>query len=157
MIVEGDAAPDFVLPGADGDEVREYMLADFTRDGPVVLAFYLFDFHPACTEEICTLQDLGWFTVHPDATVLAVGTDSAFSHQAFAREHGIEFPLLSDSDGAISERYGVLYDEFQGHRAVSKRAVFVLDTGMKVRYRWVADDPRELPDWDEIQTVLDGL
>jgi len=157
MIVEGDAAPDFVLPGTDGDEVREYMVADAARDGPVVLAFYLFDFHPTCTEEICTLQDLGWFTVHPDASVLAVGTDSAFSHQAFAREHGVEFPLLSDSDGAVSERYGVCYDEFQGHRAVPQRAVFVLDEGMRVRYRWVADDPRELPDWDAVQTVLENL
>jgi len=157
MLSEGDPAPDFILPGTDGEHLREYMLADFTREGPVVLAFYLFDFHPACTEEICALQDLGWFTLHPEAAVLAVGTDSAFSHRAFAREHGIEFPLLSDSDGAVSERYGVLYDEFEGHRLVSKRALFVVDGDTKVRYRWVADDPGELPDWDEVQGVLDDL
>jgi len=157
MVTEGDAAPDFVLPGSDGDDVREYMLADFTREGPVVLASYLFDFHPACTEELCTLQNLGWFTVHPDATALALGTDSAFSHQAFAREHGIEFPLLSDSDGAVSERYDIRYDEFEGHRNVAKRSVFVIDADAIVRYRWVADDPRSLPNWEEIQTVLDEL
>jgi len=157
MLSEGDAAPDFVLPGSDGEEVREYMLAEFTRDGPVVLAFYMFDFHPTCTEELCTLQDLGWFTLYPDATVLAVGTDSAFSHQAFAREHGIEFPLLSDGTGAVSERYGVCYEEFQGHRFVPKRSVFVVDADTKVRYRWVADDPGALPDWDDVQSVLDGL
>jgi len=157
MLTDGDAAPDFILPGTDGDDVREFMLADHTRDGPVVLAFYLFDFHPACTEELCTLQNLGWFDVESDTTVFAVSRDSAFSHQAFAREYDIPFPLLSDSDGAVSERYGIRYDELAGHRSVSKRAVFVIDTDTSVRYSWVADDPFEQPNWDEVRVALESL
>ncbi|WP_123538737.1 redoxin domain-containing protein [Halosimplex salinum] len=157
MLTDGDAAPDFILPGTDGDEVREYMLAERTRDGPVVLAFYLFDFHPACTDELCAIQNFGWFDVRDDTTVFGISRDSAFSHRAFAREYDIPFPLLSDSDGAVSERYGVRYDELAGHRDVSKRAVFVVDGETKVRYSWVADDPVEQPDWDEVQAVLDEL
>lgn len=157
MLSDGDAAPDFILPGTDGAEVREYMLAEYTREGPVVLAFYLFDFHPACTEELCALRDLEWFTLLPDTTVLAISTDSAFSHRAFAREYGVEYPLLSDSDGAVSDRYGVLYDEFAGHRVVSKRALFVVDADTRVRYAWAAEDPSELPDWDAVRAVLDDL
>ena len=157
MLTDGDAAPDFILPGTDGDEVREFMLADHTRSGPVVLAFYLFDFHPACTEELRTIRNLGWFDIAGDTTVFAVSRDSAFSHQAFAREYDIPFPLLSDSDGAVSERYGVRYDELAGHRNVSKRAVFVVDTGTKIRHSWVADDPFGQPDWDAVRTALDGL
>lgn len=157
MLTAGDAAPDFILPGTDGEDVREYMLAEYTRTGPVVLAFYVFDFHPACTEELCTMQNLGWFDVREDTTVLAVSRDSAFSHRAFANEYDIEFPLLSDSDGAVSERYGVRYDELAGHRDVSKRSVFVIDADTKVRYAWVADEPQSQPDWDEIGAVLDEL
>lgn len=157
MLSDGDAAPDFILPGTDGDEVREFMLADHTRSGPVVLAFYLFDFYPACVEELRTIQTLDWFDGDGDTSVIAVSRDSAFSHQAFAREYDIPFPLLSDSDGAVSERYGVRYDELAGHRDVSKRAVFVIDSETMVRYSWVADDPSEQPDWDEVQTALASL
>ncbi|WP_436927823.1 redoxin domain-containing protein [Halosimplex amylolyticum] len=157
MLTDGDAAPDFILPGTDGDDVREYMLAEHTRDGPVVLAFYLFDFHPACTDELCAIQNLGWFDVRDDVTVLGVSRDSAFSHRAFAREHDITFPLLADSDGAVSERYGVRLDELAGHRDVSNRAVFVIDAATKVRYAWAAADPSEQPDWDEVRAALDGL
>lgn len=37
----GDQAPDFTLPASDGTKVN---LAEQLRDGPVVLAWYLFDF-----------------------------------------------------------------------------------------------------------------
>jgi len=38
--------------------------------------------------------------------VLGVSGDRLDTHQAFAREHGITFPLIDDSDGAIRARYG---------------------------------------------------
>jgi peroxiredoxin len=157
MLTEGDAAPDFVLPGTDGDELREYMLAEHTKEGPVVIAFYLFDFHPTCTDELCSLGDLGWFTLDEDVTAFGVSTDSAFSHRAFAREHGIEFPLLSDDSGAVSDRYGVLSEGYEGHRVVSERAVFVVDEATTVRYAWVAENPGTHPDWDEVRAVLEEL
>lgn len=37
----GDLAPDFTLPSSTGERVT---LSDALRRGPVVLAFYLFDF-----------------------------------------------------------------------------------------------------------------
>ncbi|QPV63953.1 redoxin domain-containing protein [Halosimplex litoreum] len=157
MLTAGDAAPDFILPGTDGEVVREYMLAEHTREGPVVLAFYLFDFHPACTDELCGIQNLGWFDVREDVTVLGISRDSAFSHRAFAREYDIPFPLLTDSDGGVSERYGVRIDELAGHRDVSNRAVFVVDADTRVRYAWAAEDPSTQPRWDEVRTALDEL
>ncbi|WP_415380875.1 redoxin domain-containing protein [Halosimplex sp. TS25] len=157
MLSDGDAAPDFILPGTDGEAIREYMLAEHTRDGPVVLAFYLFDFNPACTDQLRALRDAAWLDGRDDVTVLGVSRDSAFSHRALAREHDLPFPLISDSDGAVSERYGVRLDELAGHRDVSNRAVFVIDAATKVRYAWAADDPSEQPDWDEVRAALDGL
>ncbi|WP_436909608.1 redoxin domain-containing protein [Halosimplex marinum] len=157
MLTAGDAAPDFILPGTDGEEVREYMLAEHTREGPVVLAFYLFDFNPDCTDQLCSIGNFGWFDVREDVTVLGVSRDSAFSHRAFAREHAIPFPLLSDSDGAVAERYGVRLDEVAGHRDVCNRAVFVVDTDTTVRYAWAADDPEGQPHWEEVRAALDDL
>jgi peroxiredoxin len=37
----GDRAPDFTLPSSTGQPVA---MADYLRRGPVVLAWYLFDF-----------------------------------------------------------------------------------------------------------------
>lgn len=157
VVSEGAVAPTFTLPGTDGGDVGEHSLTDYLAAGPVVLAFYLYDFHPACTEQLCSLRDLGWIDLHPNARTLAVSTDSAFSHRAFADEHGLGFPLLSDSDGRVAESYGVLLDEHADHRRVSNRSVFVLDADGTVRYAWVADHPKTQPDWHNVRGVLDGL
>ncbi|WP_459192559.1 redoxin domain-containing protein [Halosimplex sp. J119] len=157
MLTDGTAAPDFILPGTDGEIVREYMLAEHTRDGPVVLAFYQFDFDPACVDQLRGLRDAEWVDAREGLTVLAVSRDSAFSHRALAREYDLSFPLLSDSDGAVSERYGVRHNELAGHRDVSRRSVFVIDGDTKVRYAWAADEPSEQPDWDAIQAALSAL
>ncbi|MDZ7701278.1 MAG: redoxin domain-containing protein [Halobacteriales archaeon] len=150
----GDRAPEFALPGTEGEGLTEYRLTDQLEAGPVVLAFYAFDFHPSCTEEMCDLRDLEWFGLDDRVTAVGLSTDRAFSHGAFAAEYGLDFPLLSDSDGSVSETYGVLYDEVNGHRRVSKRAVFVVDTDREIRYRWVADSLAQQPDWLEVQASL---
>jgi peroxiredoxin Q/BCP len=40
------------------------------------------------------------------AQVLGISSDSLESHQEFSRKHRITFPLIDDSDGALSRIYG---------------------------------------------------
>lgn len=150
----GDTAPDFALPGTGQEEVKSYRLSDHLEDGPVVLAFYAFDFHPSCTKEMCDIRNLAWFDLSEGITVFGISTDRVFSHGAFAEEYRLDFPLLSDSDGSVSEEYGVLYEEINGHRRVSKRAVFVVDESRVVRYRWVGEELTTQPDWLDVKTAL---
>jgi len=159
MIEHGTDAPDFRLPGTDdaSGDIREYNLSDALDDGPVLVNFYLFDFHPECTEHVCSLHDVAWFELDDRLTVFGISTDRTFSHAAFAREEGLQFPLLSDSDGTVAERYGVLYDEFKGHKRIAKRAVFLVDTDAVVRYAWSSDDPADQPDWQAVRTAVDDL
>ncbi len=157
MIETGDTAPTFELPGTDGGEVETFRLSHYLDEGLVVLAFYVFDFHPSCRQELCSIRDLNWFDIHPALDVFAIGTDRAFSHQAFAEEFALDFALLSDSGGEVSESYGVLYDEFNNHKRVSKRAVFLIDTERTVRYRWVTDDPSVLPDWSTVERAVRSI
>lgn len=148
---EGDQAPDFTLPGTDRDgapeEIRNFSLREATRDGPAIVTFYLFDFNPTCSDHLCGLRDAGWFDLLPETSVLAISTDRTFSHRAFADHHELNFPLLSDSDGGVSEEHGVIYDEFKRHRRIAKRAVFVVDQARTVQYAWATDDPQQLPNW----------
>jgi len=157
MLTEGDTAPDFVLPGTDGGEVRRYALVDLLERGPVVVSFYLFDFHPSCTDQVCAVRDLGWFEFMPGATAVAISTDSAFSHRAFANEHDIDFPLLSDDTGTVADAYGVLSGGVAGHGLGVTRSAFVVDTDWTIRYAWAADDPDHLPNWEPVKAVLEEL
>jgi peroxiredoxin len=146
------------VPNADGEDgVTEYRLNDAVQDGPVLVSFYVFDFHPECTEHMCSLHDMSWFDIDDSVTVFGVSTDRSFSHQEFATTEGLGFPLLSDSDGSVAEEYGVLFEEFNGHKRVSKRSVFVIDTDQTVRYAWSTDDPREQPDWQPVREALSTL
>ena len=159
MVDIGHTAPGFELPGTGGsdDDVPTYLLEEALEGGPVVLAFYAFDFHPGCTEQVCSVRDLSWFDINPDVSVFGISTDRVFSHRAFAERYDIEFPLLADSDGAVSEAYGVLRDEVLGHRRVSKRALFLLDTDGTVRYRWVGEEPETVPDLTPLYEALAEL
>lgn len=157
MLAEGDTAPDLVLPGTEGDEIRRYALVDLLERGPVVVAFYPFDFHPTCTEQVCALRDREWFEFAPEGVVLAISTDSAFSHRAFARDHGLDFPLLSDDTGTVSDTYGVLVEDVAAHGFAAGRAAFVVDTDWTVRYAWAGDTLDELPDWTPVEETLESL
>lgn len=155
MLSDGTAAPDFILPGSDGTDLREYMLADVTREGPVVLAFYPFDFYPAAVEQLQALRDRLETEWRDDVAAIAVSRDSAFSHHAFAREYDLPFPLLADSDGHVSDTYGVLAGEMEAHGGVSRPAVFVIDATTTVRYAWAGDAPDEQPDWDAVGAAVE--
>lgn len=159
MLSTGSDAPDFSLPGTDpdGTEPSEYSLSAALEKGPVVVTFYLFDFHPACTEHMCDLHDLAWFEFEEDVTVYGISTDRTFSHLAFAESEGLEVNLLSDSDGAVSESYDALYNEFKGHKQIAKRSVYVVDTDGTIAYAWQTEEPQEQPDWGEAKAAVDGL
>lgn len=80
------------------------------------------------------------------AEVFAVSVDSVYSHKAFAEKIGVEFPLLSDFNREVIHAYEVAYDEIFGLKDVAKRAMFVIGKDGIVKYKWVTDDARRLPD-----------
>jgi len=152
MIRVGQDAPEFALPGAAGGTIETHGLSEYTDRGwTVVLVFYPFDFHPACTDQWCSLRDADWLTLVDDVVVLGVGSDGAYAHREYAAENNIQFPLLSDADGQVSRAYGVLTEEFEGHRDVPGRATFVVGPERTVQYAWSARGPADQPDLDALR------
>jgi thioredoxin-dependent peroxiredoxin len=101
MVAEGKKAPAFSLPSSDGGTVKLSELAGKV----VVLYFYPRDNTPGCTVEaqdfnaaLPELKKLG-------AVVLGVSKDSIASHCKFRDKFGLGFPLLTDADGAVMEKY----------------------------------------------------
>jgi peroxiredoxin len=158
MVQAGDPAPEFVLPGVTDGAFEPFSLTEaMDLDRAVLLLFYPFDFSPVCTTELCAIRDDEWFQLTPELEVWAASADSAYSHQAFADEFGLNFPLLSDNLGNVASAYDVCYEEWEGHRRVPKRAVFLIDTSQTIRYVWSTDDALEKPDFFPVKDALDEV
>lgn len=150
-------APDFVAQCADGEHVSEFRLSEVWGQENIVLAFFPLAFTGGCTKEMCAFRDqLAQFS-HLNAQVYGISVDSPFSLNAFIQQNGLSFPLLSDFNREISRSFGVLHEELMGLREISKRSVFVLDPKGTVRYRWISDDPGQLPDLDAVKSALSEL
>lgn len=151
MLSEGVQAPSFTLPAALGNTLARFDSTEVVGRSVTLLAFYPGDFNEPCTEELRTLSEMARSDLGRSVATVGVSTDTAYSHRAFARQHDIAFPLCADNDGSVAERYGVLHDEFDGHRRLARRATFLLDAEGVIRHRWVAEDPADLPAFEELR------
>ena len=153
----GDDAPTFSVTQADGD-VSAFYLDDVIGHGPVVLAFFPGAFTPPCTNEMVALQEHSEAFEAAGASVYGVSADSAFSQNAFRDEHGIEFPLLSDMARSAIDKYGVEIDiDDLGLLGVANRSVFIIDDDGTIAYDWVAEDPTNEPDYEELLSEVQDL
>lgn len=122
----GMNAPDFSLTTNEG---KPASLKDFHSKW-VVLYFYPKDFTSGCTMEAHNFQrDLAKFE-QANAVILGVSVDSAQSHKDFCAKEGLNFKLLSDSDAAVSTKYGSV-KEYNGAK-LSARNTFIIDPEGKI-------------------------
>jgi peroxiredoxin Q/BCP len=84
----GEKAPGFDVVSSAGKPLK---LSDFAGKKNVVLYFYPGDFTPLCTKE---------------TEVIGVSVDSNESHEKFAAEYKVPFPLVSDKDRQLAKTYG---------------------------------------------------
>lgn len=125
MIDTGAPAPDFTLPDQNGEPVT---LSDL-RGRTVVLYFYPKANTPGCTTQACGVRDHTADYERAGAVVLGVSPDPVKRIKAFADEHGLPFPLLSDEDHAVAEDYGVWVEKsMYGRRYMGvQRSTYVID------------------------------
>jgi len=141
MLQTGQPAPSFTLPDAD---MQAISLSEFKGRKHVVLYFYPRDGTPGCILEAAEFSDHeDEFDKH-DCVVLGVSRDDCLSHAAFRDKHGLSIALLSDDDGAVCRRYGVLQEkETEGvRRECLVRSTFVIDKGGVLRHVHYGVSPR---------------
>ena len=147
--------PSVTAPMALGDgDVEEFGLLSAATDGPIVLAFFPAAFTGGCTEEMCTFRDSMARFEEVDATVYGVSVDLPFALNAFADEHDLNFPLVSDFEQQLVEVFDVRLDGVMGLDGLAERSVFVIDTDGVVRYEWVREDGN--PDFDELISTVES-
>src|SRR5271157_6065862 len=92
----GDMAPDFNLPGSDGQIHR---LSDYRGRQAVVLAWFPKAFTPGCTTE-CKAIAAGQAKLQDfEAAYFAASVDLPKKNRDFAKSVGAQYPILSDPGG----------------------------------------------------------
>jgi thioredoxin-dependent peroxiredoxin len=130
----GDKAPDFTLP-TDGD--GKIKLSDL-KGQKVVLYFYPKDDTPGCTKEACAFGEMFPRFKKMDATVIGISRDSVASHDKFKKKYKLPFTLASDSEGKVTEKYGVWVEKsLYGRKYMGiERATFLIDEKGKIEQVW---------------------
>lgn len=160
MIHEGDTAPNFTVPIAQGetyDDIGTFTLSDHYERRPVVLAFYPAAFTSGCTREVCQFRDSMSQFKQLDAAVFGVSVDLPYAQNIFIQEYDLNFSMLSDVDHNVIETYGVIYPTDFGFD-MAERSIFVIDETGEVLFRWVRDGENPDFEWlmDETITAVEA-
>ena len=154
----GRPAPDFnleaVVGTAPGKEYKQLALKDF-RGKWLVLFFYPADFTFVCPTEITGFNESLESFRNLNAEVLAVSTDSKWSHLAWLKRGDLgdlKYPLLADFNKTTAKIYNVL--DYQ--TGVAQRGLFIIDPKGILQYQVVhnSDVGRSI---EETLRVLEAL
>jgi peroxiredoxin len=138
---QGVRAPAFELPDADLNLICFKELCGHSK---LVLYFYPRDDTPCCTAEALEFSELEMDFRECGTLVFGVSRDDCMVHGAFRDKHGLAVQLLSDVEGEVCRRYGVLeMKEYEGRqRECIRRSTFVIDRKGVVRHALYGVSPR---------------
>ena len=172
----GDTAPSFTLPDAAGDAVSlDRMLAA----GPTVLVFYRGAWCPYCNTQLRDYADRYGELQAAGASLLAVSPQAAEGTAAMRDNLGgaqVPFPVLSDVEGEVSRRYGLVFEvdepTRERYRAVGidlarvngtdrwelpVPAVYLIDPSGEIRAAFVEADYSQRVSLDEVLRAVEAL
>jgi len=130
----GKKAPDFSAPTDGGGKLK---LSDY-KGKTVVLYFYPKDDTSGCTKQACGFTEAMPNFNKVKAAVIGVSRDSVEKHDKFKKKYKLNFPLVSDEDGKICEKYGTWVEKsLYGRKYMGiERATFLIDAKGVVRQVW---------------------
>lgn len=127
---EGSKAPAFKAVDQNGKSIS---LSDF-KGKKVILYFYPKDDTPGCTAQACNLRDNYKALLKKGYQVIGVSTDDVKSHKKFETKYELPFPLVSDADKAIVNKYQLWGEKkFMGRTYMgTTRTTFLIDENGKI-------------------------
>jgi thioredoxin-dependent peroxiredoxin len=99
----GDPAPYFELLDQEEKAVR---LAQF-KGKKLLVYFYPKANTSGCTKQACSVRDAKQDLSGLGIAVVGISPDTAAQQEKFDKKFSLGFPLLSDPDHVVAERYGV--------------------------------------------------
>jgi len=105
QIEVGEQSPQF---SAKDDTNKLWKSDDFTGKKTIVVYFYPAAMTGGCTKQACAFRDDKSKLNELDAIVVGISGDEVENLKYFKEAHNLNFPLLSDTDGSIAKKFGVL-------------------------------------------------
>ncbi len=170
---EGDEAPTFELPDAFGNTVSLSALLDH---GPVIVSFYRGPWCPFCSLELAALQRELDAVERAGATLVAISPNRPDLSASVIEEHGLSFPVLSDTENRVARQFGIVYEMEEGligyYREIDRDvagmngsmawelpvpATYVIDRDGVIRYAFVDLDHRVRAEPAEVAAIAAAL
>ncbi len=154
----GDAAPDFTLANAMGDQIA---LSTLLSEGPVVLTWYRGGWCPYCNLQLRSMQEVLPELHAAGAQFVALSPELPDSTMSTKEKSMLEYQVLSDIGNAVGKQYGIVYElpeivktRFQGRLDIPGyngdeswelplAATYVIDTDGAITYAFVDEDYRK--------------
>lgn len=127
--VIGKTVPDFEFDYYQKEAFHKSHFSDFRNKWAVVF-FYPADFTFICPTELEEMQKNYKKFQELGAEVLSISTDTKFTHKAW-HDHSpaiktLEYPMIADPSGDISDAFGVLIHEGED-KGLALRGSFIID------------------------------
>jgi peroxiredoxin Q/BCP len=91
VVEVGDTAPNFALTGTQWETIEEFTLPEFSAGRPTMLIFYVSDFSPVCSTQLCEVTDMELLTFNDDVAMVGISPDGPYSHRQFSPENDRSF------------------------------------------------------------------
>jgi len=130
----GDNAPEISLPS---DNDGNFDLSQ-QKGKKTVLYFYPKDDTPGCTKQACGFNDELSQLNNLNVDVIGISKCSVKKHNKFKEKYSLNFPLLSDENNDVCERYGVWVEKsMYGRKYMGiERTTVILDENNVITHIW---------------------
>jgi peroxiredoxin len=103
------------------------------------------------------IRDREWDDTY-DVTIVGISISTPYEHKSLLEERDLSVGLFSDPQNGVAREYGIVNDlDGMGGISEPRPAVFLLDDERVVEYAWVAQQWPDFPDYDEVESELEGL
>ncbi len=141
MLQVGKRAPDFDMPSTkDMKTLKENVKLTDYKGKWLVLFFYPLDFTFVCPTELKAFSEKYDEFKKAGADVLAISTDSVYSHRAWINTSeaqgglgSLNYVLASDITKDVSRDFGVLMED----KGIALRGLFIIDPDGVLQYQVV--------------------
>lgn len=148
----GDKIPEVLGRDQDGNEIMSSMY----RGRKLVLYSYPKANTPGCTAEACSLQAHRAELEAAGYEIIGVSKDKEAQQKKFAEAHGLQFPLIADTDTTLLQALGCWGEKV----ACGRRTVGTLRTTYLVDENGVIEKiftPKEIKTKIHAEQILDYI
>jgi peroxiredoxin Q/BCP len=136
---KGDTAPLFELKDQNGNTVK---LSDY-KGQKVLVYFYPRADTPGCTKQACSVRDNMGILGTLGIAVLGISPDSPDRQRKFDLKYNLGFPLLSDPNHDVADKYGIWGEKSMYGKKLwgILRSSFLIDENGLIVDRWYKVKP----------------